>query len=120
MESLEVAGWHHLILGFGFAGETGGINALVGLVFRMTGGRTPVRDIPGTFEVANVNEKIAPRLVGLQVTQQKEIDKLMVEVIDGAQNDSGMEQVHFGSQCHPCCLHGGVPCRCCFHADAAL
>jgi enolase len=53
----------------------------------MTGGRTPVRDIPGTFEVANVNEKIAPRLVGLQVTQQKEIDKLMVEMIDGAEND---------------------------------
>ena len=55
----------------------------------MTSGRTPVRDIPGAVEVANVNEKNAPRLVGLQVTQQKEIDKLMVAVIDGAQNDSG-------------------------------
>ena len=63
----------------------------------MTGGRTPVRDIPGTFEVANVNEKIAPRLVGLQVTQQKEIDKLMVEVIDGTQNDWGWSKSTLGA-----------------------
>merc|ERR1711976_1019488 len=39
--------------------------------------------------VANVNEKIAPRLVGMPVTSQKEIDRVMVEIIDGTQNDWG-------------------------------
>jgi len=39
--------------------------------------------------VANVNEKIGPRLVGMPVTSQKEIDRVMVEIIDGTQNDWG-------------------------------
>merc|ERR1719437_210772 len=37
--------------------------------------------------VSNVNDKIAPKLIGMDVTQQKDIDKLMVETIDGTQND---------------------------------
>merc|ERR1719271_1798777 len=32
--------------------------------------------------VKNVNEVIAPKLVGLEVTRQKEIDQLMVETLD--------------------------------------
>jgi len=47
--------------------------------------------------VANVNEKIAPRLLGLQVTQQKEIDNIMVEVIDGTQNDWGWSKSTLGA-----------------------
>ena len=47
--------------------------------------------------IAKVNEKTAPRLVGLQVTQQKEIDKLMVEVIDGTQNDWGWSKTTLGA-----------------------
>merc|ERR1712032_953278 len=39
--------------------------------------------------VQNVNELIAPRLKGMDVTQQKEIDRLMVETLDGTQNDWG-------------------------------
>jgi enolase len=35
--------------------------------------------------VSNVNEKIAPKLIGLEVTNQREIDKLMLE-IDGTDN----------------------------------
>merc|ERR1719498_320095 len=37
--------------------------------------------------VSNVNERIAPKLVGMEVTKQKEIDEKMVEVLDGTQND---------------------------------
>jgi len=39
--------------------------------------------------VANVNNLIAPRLRGMDVTKQTQIDKLMVEVIDGTQNEWG-------------------------------
>ena len=39
--------------------------------------------------VQNVNERIAPALVGMDVTKQKEIDKMMVELLDGTQNDWG-------------------------------
>merc|ERR1719428_1847620 len=39
--------------------------------------------------VDNVNNKIGPKLVGMDVTKQSEIDKLMVEVLDGTQNDWG-------------------------------
>merc|ERR1712160_196156 len=37
--------------------------------------------------VQNVNDVIAPRLIGMEVTRQKEIDELMVQTIDGTQND---------------------------------
>merc|ERR1711881_671932 len=37
--------------------------------------------------VKNVNEVIAPRLIGMDVTEQAKIDKLMVEEIDGTQNE---------------------------------
>jgi len=46
---------------------------------------------------ANVNEKIAPRLIGMEVTNQKEIDRIMVEVIDGAQNDWGWSKANLGA-----------------------
>merc|ERR1712054_699893 len=39
--------------------------------------------------VDNVNNVIAPKLVGMDVTKQTEIDKLMVETMDGGQNDWG-------------------------------
>jgi enolase len=37
----------------------------------------------------NVNEIIAPSLVGKDVTQQTEIDRLMIESLDGTQNEWG-------------------------------
>merc|ERR1711920_312930 len=39
--------------------------------------------------VKNVNNIIGPKLVGMDVTKQSEIDKLMVETMDGTQNDWG-------------------------------
>merc|ERR1719221_1944331 len=39
--------------------------------------------------VENVNTMIAPKLVGLDVTKQTMIDKLMVETLDGTQNEWG-------------------------------
>merc|ERR1712084_80173 len=36
--------------------------------------------------VKNVNDLIAPKLVGLEVTRQREIDELMVQTLDGTQN----------------------------------
>merc|ERR1719230_1028898 len=39
--------------------------------------------------VKNVNEVIAPKLIGKDVTQQSEIDKFMVEELDGTQNEWG-------------------------------
>jgi enolase len=39
--------------------------------------------------VENVNTKIAPKLLGLDVKQQAHIDKLMVETLDGTKNEWG-------------------------------
>ncbi|POM61218.1 Phosphopyruvate hydratase, partial [Phytophthora palmivora] len=39
--------------------------------------------------VKNVNEIIAPALVGKDVTQQAELDRFMVETLDGTQNEWG-------------------------------
>merc|ERR1719473_2140170 len=39
--------------------------------------------------VKNVNEVIAPKLIGLDVTEQTKIDKLMVEELDGSTNEWG-------------------------------
>merc|ERR1712203_1351554 len=47
--------------------------------------------------VANVNNIIAPKLVGMDVTQQKQIDKMMVETIDGTQNDWGWSKANMGA-----------------------
>merc|ERR1719271_256602 len=47
--------------------------------------------------VDNVNNLIAPKLIGMDVTKQKEIDKLMVEVIDGTQNDWGWSKSKVGA-----------------------
>merc|ERR1712113_1172980 len=47
--------------------------------------------------VANVNELIAPKLVGLEVTKQKAIDKLMVETLDRSQNDWGWSKSKLGA-----------------------
>jgi len=47
--------------------------------------------------VQNVNERIAPALVGMDVTKQKEIDKMMVELLDGTQNDWGWSKSSLGA-----------------------
>merc|ERR1712203_255012 len=47
--------------------------------------------------VANVNDVIAPKLVGMDVTKQKAIDKMMVETIDGSQNDWGWSKSVLGA-----------------------
>jgi len=47
--------------------------------------------------VQNVNELIAPKLIGMEVTGQKEIDKKMVEVLDGSQNDWGWSKASLGA-----------------------
>jgi len=47
--------------------------------------------------VQNVNELIAPKLVGLDVTKQKEIDELMVQTLDGTQNDWGWSKSSLGA-----------------------
>merc|ERR1719183_1816967 len=39
--------------------------------------------------VKNVNEVIAPKLVGMDVTEQTKIDKFMIEELDGTQNEWG-------------------------------
>jgi len=47
--------------------------------------------------VENVNTKIAPKLIGMTVTDQKGIDKMMVEVLDGSQNDWGWSKSVLGA-----------------------
>jgi len=47
--------------------------------------------------VENVNERIAPKLVGMDVTKQKDIDMLMVETLDGTQNDWGWSKSSLGA-----------------------
>jgi len=47
--------------------------------------------------VQNVNEQIAPKLIGMDVTKQKDIDNLMVEIIDGTQNDWGWSKSSLGA-----------------------
>jgi enolase len=39
--------------------------------------------------VANVNDIISPALVGMDVTDQNKIDRMMVEELDGTQNEWG-------------------------------
>merc|ERR1712023_225512 len=47
--------------------------------------------------VKNINEIIAPALIGMDVTKQTEIDKLMVETMDGTQNDWGWSKSTLGA-----------------------
>jgi len=47
--------------------------------------------------VDNVNNVIGPKLVGMDVTKQTEIDKLMVETMDGTQNDWGWSKSNLGA-----------------------
>merc|ERR1712139_169915 len=47
--------------------------------------------------VENVNNVIGPKLVGMDVTKQAEIDKLMVETLDGTQNDWGWSKSNLGA-----------------------
>merc|ERR1719326_2006753 len=47
--------------------------------------------------VSNVNNIIAPKLIGLDVTKQVQIDKLMVEQLDGTQNEWGWSKSKLGA-----------------------
>jgi enolase len=47
--------------------------------------------------VDNVNKLIGPKLVGLDVTKQVQIDKLMVEILDGSQNEWGWSKSKLGA-----------------------
>merc|ERR1719284_710579 len=47
--------------------------------------------------IENVNTKIAPKLIGMDVTKQTEIDKKMVETLDGSQNQWGWSKSVLGA-----------------------
>jgi len=47
--------------------------------------------------VSNVNNIIAPKLIGMDVTEQKKIDQAMVEVIDGSMNAWGWSKANLGA-----------------------
>jgi len=47
--------------------------------------------------VANVNNTIAPALVGMDPTQQKEIDDKMVKTLDGSKNEWGWSKSKLGA-----------------------
>merc|ERR1711971_1504774 len=47
--------------------------------------------------VANVNNIIAPKLLGMDVTKQSELDKMMVEALDGTQNEWGWSKSKLGA-----------------------
>jgi len=47
--------------------------------------------------VDNVNNKIAPKLIGMDVTEQSKIDKFMVEELDGSQNEWGWCKAKLGA-----------------------
>jgi len=47
--------------------------------------------------VANINDIIGPRLVGMDVTDQAAIDKFMVEQLDGTQNEWGWPKSKLGA-----------------------
>jgi len=47
--------------------------------------------------VANINNIIAPKLIGLCVTNQAAIDKLMVEELDGSKNEWGWSKSKLGA-----------------------
>ncbi|CAJ1406813.1 unnamed protein product [Effrenium voratum] len=47
--------------------------------------------------VANINDIIGPKLIGLKVTDQVAIDKLMVEEMDGSKNEWGWSKSKLGA-----------------------
>merc|ERR1740121_936965 len=47
--------------------------------------------------VQNVNDIIAPKLLGMDVTKQAEIDKVMVEELDGTKNEWGWSKGKLGA-----------------------
>eukprot|EP00971_Amphidinium_carterae_P312326 6207684-Amphidinium_carterae.1 len=47
--------------------------------------------------VANIKDLIAPKLIGLDATQQSTIDKLMVETLDGSKNEWGWSKAKLGA-----------------------
>jgi len=47
--------------------------------------------------VSNVNDIIAPRLIGMDVTDQKGIDAAMVEELDGSKNEWGWSKAKLGA-----------------------
>jgi enolase len=47
--------------------------------------------------VNNVNNLIAPKLIGLDVTKQTMIDNLMVQTLDGSQNEWGWSKAKLGA-----------------------
>jgi enolase len=47
--------------------------------------------------VSNINTIIAPKLLGMDVTEQTKIDKLMVETLDGSKNEWGWSKSNLGA-----------------------
>merc|ERR1712048_982556 len=47
--------------------------------------------------VKNVNDLIAPKIIGMEAMSQKEIDMLMIETLDGSQNDWGWSKSNLGA-----------------------
>merc|ERR1719181_2595384 len=47
--------------------------------------------------VKNINDIIAPKLVGMDPTKQTEIDKMMVEILDGSKNEWGWSKAKLGA-----------------------
>merc|ERR1711939_825426 len=47
--------------------------------------------------VKNINDTIAPKLLGLDPTKQTDIDKMMVETLDGSQNEWGWSKSKLGA-----------------------
>ena len=44
-----------------------------------------------------MNDVLAPKLIGLEVTDQAKIDKMMVEEIDGSKNEWGWSKAKVGA-----------------------
>jgi enolase len=47
--------------------------------------------------VKNINDTIGPKLIGLDPTKQAEIDKMMVEALDGSKNEWGFSKANLGA-----------------------
>ena len=63
--------------------------------------------------VANVNEKIAPELIGCDVFDQVALDKAMI-ALDGTKNKSNLGANAISGRCQSCCRrtwHAALPLR---------
>merc|ERR1711988_169101 len=47
--------------------------------------------------VKNVNDVIAPKIIGMEVTKQRDIDRMMVEELDGTKNEWGWSKSKLGA-----------------------